>query len=109
MTPKNAQRVQDDRVFHRHFLGMDNNLVGVVNDRIYRQTPRLVTEDALALLTSRLRVVPIAVIRDWIVVEHNVPGHTWRADHLAPVKIKSLPNPTAPPTYRATESGLAQT
>jgi hypothetical protein len=59
------------RVFHRHFLGIDSDFVGVVDSRIHRQTPGLMSEDTLTLLTSRLRMVSVAVIRDWIVVEHG--------------------------------------
>jgi hypothetical protein len=74
---------------------MDNDFIGVVGRWIHRQTPGRVSEDALTQFTSGPRVVSVAVIRDWIVVEHGFPSHTWRAD-LTRLRDQELLHQTQP-------------
>ena len=52
-------------------IGIQDNLTGIVDKWIQRQTPALVADDPLAVLTGRLRVVLVAVVRDWLVVGHE--------------------------------------
>src|SRR5438270_1901519 len=108
MTPKNTQRVQDDRVFPRHFLGIDNDFVGVVDRRIHRQAPALMSEDTVTLLTSRLCVVSVAVIRDWVILGHGFLVILGAQIVWLMQRSRALPNPTALTPYRATQSGRAQ-
>lgn len=71
MAPQNAERVEHNGVSDCELVRIGNDLTGVVDNGIDRQTPGLVVEDSLTVLTGRLRVVPVAVIRDGFVVEHE--------------------------------------
>jgi hypothetical protein len=71
MVPCNAQRVENNGVSDCQVVGIQDNLTGIVDNWIQRRTPALVADDPLAVLTSRLRVVLVAVIRDWLVVGHE--------------------------------------
>jgi hypothetical protein len=76
MVPQNAQRVKDNRVSDRQFVGRDNNCVGVTNNWIKCLTPELVADDTLTVFTSWLGVVPVAVIQDCFVVRHSLISWT---------------------------------
>jgi hypothetical protein len=62
MVPQNAERVENNRVSDRQFVGRDNNFVGVINNWIKCLTPALVADDTLTVFTSSLGVVPVTVI-----------------------------------------------
>ena len=63
MTPQNAKRVENNGISVGQLVGISDNLTGIVDDGIDRQTPGLVVEDPFAVLTGRLRAVAVAVIR----------------------------------------------
>src|SRR5579872_7029607 len=63
--------MENNGVSDCQLVGIQDNLTGIVDNWIQRQTPALVADDSLAVLTSRLRVVLVAVIRDWLVVRHE--------------------------------------
>jgi len=71
IAPYNAERMENNGVSECQLVGIQDNLTGIVDNWIQRQTPALVVDDPLAVLTSRLRVVLVAVIRDWLVVGHE--------------------------------------
>ena len=63
MTPQDAERVEHNGISGGQLVGISDNLTGIVDDWIDRQTPGLVVEDPFAVLTGRLRAVAVAVIR----------------------------------------------
>src|ERR1700756_2999675 len=63
--------MENDGVSDCQLVGIQNNLTGIVDNWIQRQTPALVADDPLAVLTGRLRIVLVAVIPDWFVVKHE--------------------------------------
>src|SRR5579864_8290042 len=63
--------MENNGVSDCQLVGIQDNLTGIVDNWIQRQTPALVADDSLAMLTSRLRVVLVAVIRDWLVGGHE--------------------------------------
>lgn len=63
MAPQNTERVEHNGISGGQLIGISDNLTGIVDDGIDRQTPRLVVEDPFTVLTRRLRAVPVAVIR----------------------------------------------
>lgn len=71
MTPQNAKRVKHNGVSDGQLVRIGHNLTGIMDNSIDRQTPGLVVDNAFAMLTGRLGAVPVAVIRDCFVVEHN--------------------------------------
>jgi hypothetical protein len=71
IAPCNSQRVENNGISDCQLVGIQDNLTGIVDNRIQRQTPALVADDPLAVLTRRLRVVRVAVMRDWLVVGHE--------------------------------------
>lgn len=71
MAPKNTERVEHDGVSDCQLVRIGHNLTGIVDNGIDRQTPGLVMDDPFTVLTGRLRVVPVAVIRDWVIVGHD--------------------------------------
>jgi hypothetical protein len=60
--PSNTKRVEDNGVPDCQLVRIDDNLTGIVDNGIHRQTPALVVDDPLAVLTGRLHVVPVAVM-----------------------------------------------
>src|SRR5260370_3309443 len=70
MVPQNAERVEDNHVPDRQFLGRNHNFVGVADNWIKCLTPALVVDDAVTVFTSCLDVVPVAAIRSCFVVRH---------------------------------------
>jgi hypothetical protein len=72
MVPQNAERVEDNRVSDRQFIGRNHNFVGVANDRITCLTPALMVDDTVAVFTNCLGVVPVAVIQGCFVVRHSL-------------------------------------
>jgi hypothetical protein len=75
IVPQNAERVEDNRVSDRQFVGRNNNFAGVANNWISCLTPALVEDDTLTVFTSCLGVGPVAVIQGCFVVgHHSSPG-----------------------------------
>jgi hypothetical protein len=72
MVPQNAERVEDNHVPDRQFLGRNHNFVGVADNWIKCLTPALVVDDAVTVFTSCLDVVPVAAIRGCFVVRHSL-------------------------------------
>src|SRR4029077_4310804 len=60
--PLNAERVEDNRVSDCQFIFRNHNLVGVADNWIKRLTPALMVDNTVTVFTSRLGVVPVAVI-----------------------------------------------
>jgi hypothetical protein len=60
--PGDTQRVQSKRIFCGHFIGVEHDLIGVVDKAIQPDTPRFVPNDALAMLACGPSVVPVAVV-----------------------------------------------
>jgi hypothetical protein len=54
--------MQYQRLEKRQLLGVEHGSVSVLDDRIAGDAPPLVTDDAPTIFTSRLSVVPLAVI-----------------------------------------------
>jgi hypothetical protein len=72
MVPQNAERVENNRVSDRQFLGRNHNFVGVADNWIKCLTPALVVDDAVTVFTSHLGVVPVAVIQGCFVVRNSL-------------------------------------
>jgi hypothetical protein len=66
MDPSNTQRVEDNRVSDCQLVRRNDNLTGIADVRIQRQTKALVGDDALIVLASRLGGVAVARIGDWV-------------------------------------------
>jgi hypothetical protein len=82
--------VENNGVSDCQLVGIPDNLTGIVDNWIQRQTPALVADDPLAVLTSRLRVVLVAVIRDWLVEGHEFfSSSIKRANPMALAKSNS--------------------
>lgn len=58
MVPQNAERVEDNRISDRQFIGRNHKFVGVADDWIKCLTPALVVDDTVKAFTSCLGVVP---------------------------------------------------
>jgi hypothetical protein len=72
MIPQNAERVEDNRVSDRQFIGRNHNFVGVADNWIKCLTPALVVEDTVTVCTNCLGVVPVAVIQGCFFVRHSL-------------------------------------
>jgi hypothetical protein len=78
MVPQNAERVEDNRVSDRQFIGRNHNFVGVADNWIKCLTPALVVDDTVTVFTSCLGVVPVAVIQGCFVVRHSRISQVWK-------------------------------
>ena len=54
--------MEDEGVSQREFGGIGDNLVGIVNQRVVRDAPAFVPNDALTVFARRLHMIPVAVI-----------------------------------------------
>src|ERR1700758_4716204 len=81
--------MENDGVSDCQLVGIQDNLTGIVDNWIQRQTPALVADDSLAMLTSRLRVVLVAVIRGWLVAGHEFSSSIKFANPMALAKSNS--------------------
>jgi hypothetical protein len=72
IVPQNAERVEDNGVSDRQFIGRNHNFVGVADNWIKCLTPALVVDDTVTVFTSCLGVVPVAVIQGCFVVRHSL-------------------------------------
>jgi hypothetical protein len=52
MAPYDAKRVEDNGISDCQLVGINDNLTGIVDNGIQCQTPVLMTDDALTVLTS---------------------------------------------------------
>ena len=93
IAPCNAQRVENNDVSDCQPVGIQDNLTGIVDNRIQRHTPAFVADDPLAVLTSRLRVVLVAVVRNWLVLGHEFCSWSTKFANPMALKIKFLPGP----------------
>ena len=59
--PRYTQRVEYEGISYRQFAGLDNDLVGVINDWIAGDAPGFVTDNTFAMLACGLRAVAVAV------------------------------------------------
>jgi hypothetical protein len=78
MVPQNAERVEDNRVSDRQFIGGNHNFVGVADNWIKCLTPALVVDDTVTVFTSCLGVVPVALIQGCFVVRHSRISWVWK-------------------------------
>ena len=68
-----AQRVEDQGVSRRQFAWVRDNLIGVIDRGIERDTPRLVAHDSFTVLASGIcRVAVAAKCGGWDVIDFGI-------------------------------------
>ena len=84
--PCHSQGVEDEGVSQRESGRIGDNLVGIVNQRVVRDAPAFVPNDALTVFARRLQMIPVAVI----LIRLSALRHAL-SPALSPTRVAELP------------------
>jgi hypothetical protein len=101
-SPGHAEGMEPEGILNRQLIRVADNFIGVINQRIDRDTPGLMPNNPLAVLAGLLRIVAVADVPDSLaVVGHLNPLSLGCNEVAVNTRLRSefIVAPVAFPTY----------